>query len=51
MDRRHDNLALVGPSGVGKSWLWPAPSARKPVATIGPSSIIAGQLCEDLALA
>ena len=39
-----DNLALVGPSGVAKAG-WPAPSARKPVATIAPSSIIAGRSC------
>ena len=40
----HDNLALVGPSGVGKSGRL-APSARKPAATIAPSSIIAGRSC------
>jgi IstB-like ATP binding protein len=38
----HDNLALVGPSGVGKSWLACA-IGHKAVATIGQSSIIAGQ--------
>ena len=37
----HDNLALVGPAGVGKSWL--ACAIGQKLRTIAPSSIIAGR--------
>ena len=47
----HDNLALVGPSGVGKSWLACAIGQKACRDNRGPSSIIAWPklACEDLA--
>ena len=47
MDRPHDDLALVGPSGVGRRVRSLAPSARRPATTTVPSSIIAARsYCE-----
>ena len=40
----HDNLVLVGPTGVGKSWLAQR-LATKPVATIGRSSTSGRPVC------
>jgi hypothetical protein len=43
----HDNLAICGPSGVGKAG-WPARLATRPAATIAPFSISACRACSPI---